>query len=261
MQSPGSFLFHSLLSSVLSPLPAWKPDVMLEVEQPSCDHEAISRTKSTLNVAEQKELSPCQHHDACVLSRFSRILFFATLWTVALQALLSMGFPRQAYWSGLPFPSPGDLPDPRIERLMSPASAGRFFTSSIIWEALWRPQIRLWNLSALGAGQASVTHPALQVSRPRVLSLSPGRLPPKAMEDYRGWHQESRGLHSRLQLVSPSQGQGQNYSHPFTVRMKIHPTVPSSSGELITPLPFPISRESSRGSHGFPFRGQEGPPI
>ena len=81
------------------------------------------------------------------------------------------------------------------------------------------------------------------------------------MEDYRGWHQESRGLHSRLQLVSPSRGQGQNYSHPFTVRMNIHPTVPSSSGELITPLPFPISRESSMGSHRFPSRGQDIPPI
>ena len=41
---------------------------------------------------------------------------------------LSMGFPRQEYWSGLPFPSPGDLPDPGIE-LVSPASAGRFSTT------------------------------------------------------------------------------------------------------------------------------------
>ena len=40
---------------------------------------------------------------------------FETLWTVAYQALLSMGFSRQEYWSGLPFPSPRDLPDPRIE--------------------------------------------------------------------------------------------------------------------------------------------------
>ena len=44
---------------------------------------------------------------------------FATLWTVALQAPLSMGFPRQEYWSGLPFPLPGDLPNPGIEP-MSP---------------------------------------------------------------------------------------------------------------------------------------------
>ena len=39
----------------------------------------------------------------------------ATPWTVASQAPLSMEFSRQEYWSGLPFPSPGDLPDPRIE--------------------------------------------------------------------------------------------------------------------------------------------------
>ena len=39
----------------------------------------------------------------------------ATLWTVARQAPLSMGFSKQAYWSGLPFPSPGDLPNPGIE--------------------------------------------------------------------------------------------------------------------------------------------------
>ena len=45
----------------------------------------------------------------------SRARLFATLWTVAYQAPLSMGFSRQEYWSGLPFPSPGDLPDPGIE--------------------------------------------------------------------------------------------------------------------------------------------------
>ena len=42
-------------------------------------------------------------------------LFFATPWTVALQAPWCVGFPRQEYWSGLPFPSPGDLPHPGIE--------------------------------------------------------------------------------------------------------------------------------------------------
>ena len=48
---------------------------------------------------------------ACMLSRFSRVRLFATPWTVACQAPLSMEFSRQEYWSGLPFPSPGDLPD------------------------------------------------------------------------------------------------------------------------------------------------------
>ena len=45
----------------------------------------------------------------------SRVRLFATLWTVAYQAPPSMGFSRQEYWSGLQFPSPGDLPDPGIE--------------------------------------------------------------------------------------------------------------------------------------------------
>ena len=51
---------------------------------------------------------------------------FATLWTVAHQAPLSIGFPRQEYWSGLPFPSPEDLPDPGMEPV-SPAFPGGFF--------------------------------------------------------------------------------------------------------------------------------------
>ena len=51
----------------------------------------------------------------CMLSPFSRVRLFATPWTVACQALLSVRFPRQEYWSGLPFPSPGDLPDPGIK--------------------------------------------------------------------------------------------------------------------------------------------------
>ena len=45
----------------------------------------------------------------------SCVRLFATPWTVAYQASPSMGFSRQEYWSGLPFPSPGDLPDPGIE--------------------------------------------------------------------------------------------------------------------------------------------------
>ena len=45
----------------------------------------------------------------------SRVQFFATSWSVASRAPLSMGFSRQEYWSGLPFPSPGDLPNPGIK--------------------------------------------------------------------------------------------------------------------------------------------------
>ena len=69
-----------------------------------------------------------KHVCACVLSCFSRIRFCATLWTIAHQAPLSMGFSRPEYWSGLPCPPPGDLPDPRAEpvSLMSPALASMF---------------------------------------------------------------------------------------------------------------------------------------
>ena len=56
-----------------------------------------------------------------MLSCFSRVPLFMTPWTVAHQASLSMEFSRQEYWSGLPFPPPGDLPDPGIKP-MSPAS-------------------------------------------------------------------------------------------------------------------------------------------
>ena len=63
----------------------------------------------------------------------------ATPWTVALQASLSMSFSRQEYWSGLPCPPPGDLPEPGIEltSLISPVLTGSFFTTSGTWEALF----------------------------------------------------------------------------------------------------------------------------
>ena len=68
-------------------------------------------------------------HCACVLSCFSHVSFFATSWTVAHQATLSMGFFRQDYWSGLPCSDPGDLPNAGTEpgSLMSPALAGGLF--------------------------------------------------------------------------------------------------------------------------------------
>ena len=65
----------------------------------------------------------------CMLSCFSRVHLFATPWTVARQAPLSIEFSRQECWSGLPSPSPEDLPNPGIElvSLTSPALAGGFF--------------------------------------------------------------------------------------------------------------------------------------
>ena len=67
----------------------------------------------------------------CMYSQlFSCVRLFVTVWTAAHQAPLSMEFSRQDYWSGLPLPSPGGLPDPEVKPLspVSPALAGRFFT-------------------------------------------------------------------------------------------------------------------------------------
>ena len=65
---------------------------------------------------------------ACMLRHSSHVQLFATPWAGARQTPLSLGFCRQEYWSGLPFPSLRDLPDPGIEP-MYPAMAGRFFTT------------------------------------------------------------------------------------------------------------------------------------
>ena len=64
-----------------------------------------------------------------VVHFLSGVRLFATPWTAAQQAPLSMEFSRQEYWSGSPFPSPGDLPDPQMEP-GSPALAGGFFTTA-----------------------------------------------------------------------------------------------------------------------------------
>ena len=68
---------------------------------------------------------------------FSCVLLFAVPQTVAHQAFLSTRLPRQEYWTGLPFPTPGDLPDPGMEHIspVSPALAERFFTTVATWEA------------------------------------------------------------------------------------------------------------------------------
>ena len=74
----------------------------------------------------------------CMLSRFSHVWLFATLWTVAHKTPLSMGFSRKEC-SGLPCTPPENLPNPGIEpaSLMSPALSGRFFTAGATWEAHW----------------------------------------------------------------------------------------------------------------------------
>ena len=64
----------------------------------------------------------------------SHVWLFVTPWTVACHAPLSMESSREEHWSGLPFPSPGDLPDPEMEPA-SPALAADFFNHCATWEA------------------------------------------------------------------------------------------------------------------------------
>ena len=80
-------------------------------------------------------------HDNSMLSHFSCVQLFATLWTVACQAPRFMGFSRQECWSKLPCPLPGHLPNPGTKPvpLMSPALAGGFFTTIATWEAIPPP--------------------------------------------------------------------------------------------------------------------------
>ena len=78
---------------------------------------------------EAEALTP--HH--CVQERvLSCGRLFGTPWTAALQAPLSMGFSRQEYWSGLPFPSPGDLPDPGIEPISPVLQADSLPVESLV---------------------------------------------------------------------------------------------------------------------------------
>ena len=72
-----------------------------------------------------------------VCAKWLQSQLFVTLWTVAHQAPLSMGFSRQEFWSGLPCPPPVDLPNTRTEPkfLILPALAGGFLTTNATWEA------------------------------------------------------------------------------------------------------------------------------
>ena len=87
----------------------------------------------------------------CVLSR-ARL--FATPWTAAHQAPLSIGFSRQEYWSGLPCPPPGDLPDPGI-KLTSPAWVGGFFITEPPGKPFLLDRFTEWGLLLGGCKEPS----------------------------------------------------------------------------------------------------------
>ena len=91
----------------------------------------FSRTKNNYSSLFSKDLLFRALRISFLACMLSCVQLFATPWTVACQAPLSVGFPRQEYWSGLPCPLPGDLPNAGIKSMSSasPALAGRFFTT------------------------------------------------------------------------------------------------------------------------------------
>ena len=108
--------------------------------------------------------SPFSYSQSCIVVQLvSHACLFATPWTVAHQAPLSIVFPRQEYWSGLPFPSSGDLPDPRI-KLASPALQA----DSLQTELRGSPFFFLYHLSFSEYPKASV----IQLSFCRILPTS-----------------------------------------------------------------------------------------
>ena len=134
------FLIYSFKSlapdfSSFPPCCLWFSPSILQYPKvnPSGGWRYLSWSASTLILSSFHVSSPMPwtYISCAVLSSYSYVWFFVTPWTVAHQAPLSIWFSREEYWSGLPCPPPGNLPDPGInsKSLMSPALPGRFFTS------------------------------------------------------------------------------------------------------------------------------------
>ena len=112
--------WHFKLSGTAE-LPLFSPTCTFHLEDQLAHHNVKSNTADLSDFTPSEKLlffflpsRPKETLYACVLSHFNCVRLFVTLWTLAHQPPLSVGFPRQEYWSGLPSP-PGDLPDPRIE--------------------------------------------------------------------------------------------------------------------------------------------------
>ena len=164
----------------------------------------------------------------CVLNHFSWVQLFVTLWTVAHQAPLSMGFSRQEYWSGLPCPPTADLPNPGIEpaSLASPALAAGFFTTRATWEALPVPTPPK---SLAGPGRVG-SHP-LVIFRTAASPLSPG--PDKLLAIHQGSlasKVSSRKRVVRHVLLGPGRGLGPDRQTPGLRRMDMGGVQPRGSG-------------------------------
>ena len=137
----------------------------------------------------------------CALSRFSGIWHFATLWTVACWAPVSMGFSRQEYWSGLPCPPPEDFPSPRIKprcpalQLNSSSFELPRNRPSRYWTLHW--QVGSWPLGRLGS-------PSKTSEWPDQLGKSPCRVTSQFLKSHQGYPTQ---VHHSRNTKSFSEGQ------------------------------------------------------
>ena len=170
---------------------------------------------------------------------------FGTPWTIAHQSLLSMGFPRQEHWNVLPFPSPGDLPDPGIKPV-SPELAGRFLTENLSHPYMETSINQAWgeNWVSLGPGtlycSAAVFAPGhtspwaikhKETVRVRAVAKSFPAPPPRGLWATRllsPWNFPGKntgvGCHFLLLGIFPSQGSTQG-----------NPSSPTWAGGFFTP--------------------------
>ena len=110
-----------------------------------CQHFPPFALSSACSIFSSESFQSNRRHVCVCAPSLSRVRLFSTPWTVACQAPLSKGFSRQEYWGELPFPSPGDLPNPGTE----PASAGGFFITAsctMSWTSIHSSSGTLWDL-------------------------------------------------------------------------------------------------------------------
>ena len=140
-EKPGLKLIQKTKIMASGPITSWqideeKVETMADFislgSKITVDHHCRHKIKRCLCFGKCYDKPAC-----CLLSHFSSIRLFLTPRTVTYQPPLSMGFSRQEYWSGLPCPPPGDLPDSGIApmSLTSLELAGGLFTTSATWEA------------------------------------------------------------------------------------------------------------------------------
>ena len=173
-----------------------------------------------------------------MLSHFSRVQLFVTLWTVACQASLSMRISRQEHWGELSCPPPGDLPDSGIEpiSLMSPALAGRFFTTSATWEVSAAAAKSLQSCPTLcdpidGSPPGSPVPGILQARTLEWVGIS--------FSNARKWKVKGKSLSSVRLLATP-----------WTAAHQAPPSMGLFRQECWSGVPLPSSRQQVQGSQG-----------